>query len=62
MLVLKRRVGESLVIDDKITITVLGQSANQMKLGIEAPKYISVHRQEVHDIIQEEKGKPNNQH
>ena len=55
MLILTRRVGESLMIGDQIAITVLNLKGNQVRLGIEAPKDISVHREEVYQRIQEEK-------
>lgn len=47
MLILTRRAGESLVIGDNITITVLAIKGNQIRLGIDAPKDVSVHRQEI---------------
>ena len=55
MLVLTRRVGETLVIGDDVTVTVLSFKGNQVRLGISAPKDISVHRQEIYLRIQEEK-------
>lgn len=55
MLILTRRIGESLVIGQReITITILSQKGNQIKVGIEAPKHISVHREEIYKRIQEE--------
>lgn len=60
MLILTRRTGECLVIEDDIFITVLGISGNQVKLGIEAPKSTSVRREEIYLRIQYEKNKPKN--
>ena len=57
MLILTRRIGESIIIDDQITITALQIKGNQMRLGIDAPKDIAVHREEVYQRIQEEKQK-----
>ena len=47
MLILTRRMGESLVIGDNITITVLGVKGNQTRLGVDAPRDVSVHREEI---------------
>lgn len=54
MLALSRKLGESIVIDENIEITVLSISENQIKLGIDAPKHISIHRKEIFLQIQEE--------
>jgi carbon storage regulator len=55
MLILTRHLGEVLIIEDNIKITVLGIKGNQTRLGIEAPKEISVHREEIYQRIQQEK-------
>jgi carbon storage regulator len=55
MLVLGRRVGETIMIGDDMWVTVLGISGNQVRLGITAPKEVPVHRREVWDRIQDEK-------
>jgi carbon storage regulator len=54
MLVLSRKKGESIVIDDQIEVTVIGVEGDVIKLGIEAPKNISIHRKEIYLAIQEE--------
>ena len=57
MLILTRKVGETLVIGGEIEVTVLGQKGNQVRLGVEAPKEISVHRQEIQEkVIAENNG------
>lgn len=54
MLVLSRRLGETLIIGDNIKIAVLGINGNQVRLGISAPREVSVHREEVYQRIQAE--------
>lgn len=60
MLILTRRTGESLKVGDNVTVTVLGVKGNQVRIGVDAPNSVSVHRQEIYDKIQEEKGKASN--
>ncbi len=54
MLILTRRVGESLMIGDEVNVTVLGIKGNQARIGVNAPKEVSVHREEIYQRIQEE--------
>lgn len=56
MLILTRRVGESVVIGDDISVTVLGVKGNQVRLGVNAPRDVSVHREEIYAKIQQEEG------
>ncbi len=54
MLILTRRIGEAVVIGDDVKLTVLGVRGNQVRLGIDAPKDVSVHREEIYDRIAKE--------
>ncbi|MEO5377467.1 MAG: carbon storage regulator CsrA [Magnetococcus sp. DMHC-6] len=59
MLILTRRIGESLNIGDEIKITLLGIKGNQVRIGIEAPRTVQVHREEIYDKIKRETRKAN---
>ncbi|NII10281.1 carbon storage regulator CsrA [Oleiagrimonas sp. C23AA] len=58
MLILTRRVGETLMIGDEVTVTVLGVKGNQVRVGISAPKDVSVHREEIYQRIKREHDDP----
>ena len=55
MLILTRRVGETLIIGDNVKVTVLGVRGHQVRVGVDAPKDVSVHREEIYKRIQDEK-------
>ena len=55
MLILTRRLGESVKIGDDVTVTVLGVKGNQVRLGFTAPKNVAVHREEIYQRIEAEK-------
>ena len=60
MLILTRRVGETLMIGDDMTVTVLGVKGNQVRIGVNAPKDVAVHREEIYRRIEQEKMGLNN--
>ncbi len=55
MLILTRRVGETLMVGDDVSITVLGVKGNQVRIGVDAPREVAVHREEIYQRIQNEK-------
>ena len=55
MLILTRKANESLIIGDDVTVTILGTKGNQVRIGVNAPKEVSVHREEVYDRVKVEK-------
>ena len=57
MLILTRRVGETLMVGDEVKVTVLGVKGNQVRIGVNAPKEVAVHREEVYDRIKNEESK-----
>ncbi|MEX0430647.1 carbon storage regulator CsrA [Spiribacter insolitus] len=56
MLILTRRVGETLMIGDDVAVTVLGVKGNQVRIGVKAPKDVTVHREEIYERIRGENG------
>ena len=58
MLILTRRIGETLMIGDDVTVTVLGVKGTQVRVGINAPKDVPVHREEIFDRVKKEKQPP----
>jgi carbon storage regulator len=59
VLILTRRVGETLMIGDNISVTVLGVKGNQVRIGVNAPKDVSIHREEIYQRILDEKEQEN---
>ena len=57
MLILTRRVGEALMIGAEGAVTILGVKGNQVRIGVRAPKHVTVHREEIYERIQAEEGK-----
>ncbi|MEE3240251.1 MAG: carbon storage regulator CsrA [Pseudomonadota bacterium] len=60
MLILTRRIGETLMIGDEVTVTVLGVKGNQVRLGVNAPRDVAVHREEIYDKINRQNGSHDN--
>lgn len=61
MLILTRRVGETLMIGDEVTVTVLGVKGNQVRIGVNAPRDVAVHREEIYDRIKREQAEAGGQ-
>jgi carbon storage regulator len=60
MLILTRRIGETLVIGDEVNVTVLGIKGNQIRIGVDAPREVTVHREEIYQRIKQEAGQESN--
>lgn len=60
MLILTRRVGETLMVGDEVTVTVLGVKGNQVRIGVNAPRDVAVHREEIYERIKQEQGDTGN--
>jgi carbon storage regulator len=59
MLILTRRVGETLMVGDDVTVTVLGVKGNQVRIGVNAPRSVAVHREEIYERIKLEQSRKN---
>jgi len=62
MLILTRRVGETVMIGDDVTVIVLGVKGNQVRIGINAPKHVAVHREEIYERIKRERSSRASEH
>jgi carbon storage regulator len=60
MLILTRRVGETVMIGNEVTVTVLGVKGNQVRIGVNAPKDVAVHREEIYERIKREQDQDGN--